>query len=270
MNTIIFTIVVALIIGFVLGILLGLFKKIFAVKVDPKVSQIREVLSGGNCGGCGFAGCDAFAAAVASGSAPANGCVAGGPGVADAISKILGVSALSAEKKSVVLACQGNIQCAAQKGIYNGVQSCRAAQIAINGTKICAYGCIGLGDCVKSCPFGALSMDSQGLPVVNYEKCVGCGKCAKVCPKKLFSLFDVKTKGPVALCSCKSDNKVQIKKDCAKGCFKCGLCAKKCPESCIDVSSGIPEVDYKKCTACGTCVSSCPDKVLVMAQEIFK
>lgn len=118
MNTIIFTIIVALLVGFVLGILLGLFKKIFAVEVDPRVQAVRDVLSGGNCGGCGFAGCDAFAEAVVKGEAPASGCIAGGPSVAEKIAAILGVDAGSAEKSCVsclrrykrVCTFKGNIQ----------------------------------------------------------------------------------------------------------------------------------------------------------------
>lgn len=268
MNTIIFTIAIALLIGFALGVLLGLFKKIFAVETDPKVLAVREVLSGGNCGGCGYAGCDAFAAAVVSGEASAGGCVAGGPGIASLIAKILGVADAQSVRKAAVLTCQGSSECAVQKGIYNGVQTCKAAQLAINGTKACAFGCIGLGDCVSSCPFGALSMGQNGLPSVDYKKCVGCGRCAKACPKHLFLITNVEVKGPVSLCSCRSDDKPQIRKDCTAGCFKCGLCVKKCPEQCINLSSGIPEITYSKCTSCGTCVSSCPDKVLALMQEI--
>ena len=181
MNTIIFTVVIALLIGFVLGTLLGLFKKIFSVEVDPKVSHVREALPGANCGGCGYAGCDSFAVAVVKGEAPANGCVAGGPSVSAALNKILGLTGdeSDAVKKAAVLACQGTNECAGTKGIYNGVQTCKAAQLSVNGTKLCAFGCIGLGDCVSSCPFGALSMGNDGLPNVDYSKCVGCGKCAK-------------------------------------------------------------------------------------------
>lgn len=264
MNTIIYTIIAALIIGFILGLLLGLFKKIFAVKVDPKIQEIRDVLSGGNCGGCGYAGCDSFAAAVVAGEAPVNGCIAGGAGCAEAIARILGVEAGSSEKKVAFLACHGTKECAASKAIYEGVQTCKAAQLTMNGTKKCAFGCIGLGDCVAACPFGALSMNSSGLPEVNREKCVGCGKCAKECPKKLFKIISAETKGSIAVCSSHSDNKPQIRKDCSAGCFKCGLCAKKCPEQCINIASGIPEVDYSKCTSCGECVKACPDKVLII------
>ena len=93
MTLVIYTILVALLVGFLLGVLLGLFKKIFYVKVDPKVQAVRELLSGGNCGGCGYAGCDAFAEAVVKGEAPTNGCVAGGASCAAKVAEIMGGSA---------------------------------------------------------------------------------------------------------------------------------------------------------------------------------
>lgn len=266
MQVIIHTIEVALVLSFVLGLLLGLFKKVFAVKVDPKVEAIQAELSGGNCGGCGYAGCAAFAQAVVKGEAPANGCVAGGASVAKKIAELMGVE-VSAVKKVALLTCQGTKDCALSRGTYNGVQTCAAAVQAVNGTKLCAYGCAGLGDCVSVCSFGALSMTEDGIPHINYEKCVGCGKCARTCPKKLFVIVDAQTKGSFALCANRSDNKPPIKKNCSKGCIKCGICEKKCPEQCIKVTQGIPVVDYSKCTSCGECIKACPDKVLTLIQD---
>ncbi|MDD7126773.1 (Fe-S)-binding protein, partial [Treponema porcinum] len=129
MNTILYTVIVALSIAFILGVLLGLFKKIFHVNVDPKVQSVREVLSGANCGGCGMAGCDAFAGAVVKGSAPSDGCVAGGAACASKIAEILGKAGVEVKPKVAVIACQGTAECAADKGIYNGVKTCKAVQL---------------------------------------------------------------------------------------------------------------------------------------------
>lgn len=267
MNTIFYTIIVAAIIAILLGILLGVFKKIFHVDTDPKVQQVRDALSGANCGGCGLAGCDAFAAAVVKGDAPTNGCVAGGADCASKVAQILGQAGIEVKPKIAFLACAGTKDCAADKAEYIGIKTCKAAQLTMSGTKKCALGCIGFGDCVKVCPFGALYMDDDGLPHVNKSKCVACGKCVSACPKHLFHLIDADTKGPVAACSNKSDNKPQIRKDCTKGCFKCGMCSKKCPKQCIDITSGLPVINYSVCIGCGICANACPDKVLVMLNK---
>ena len=52
--------------GLLLGLFLGLADKKFKVEVDEKELAIRDVLPGNNCGGCGYAGCDALAKAIAS------------------------------------------------------------------------------------------------------------------------------------------------------------------------------------------------------------
>lgn len=270
MQTIIYTIICALVIAFLLGVLLGLFKKIFHVDTDPKVQAVRDVLSGANCGGCGMAGCDAFAGAVVKGEAATDGCVAGGAKCASSIAEILGKAGVEVKPKVAFVACHGTKECAQDKGLYEGIKTCKAANLVMNGTKKCAFGCIGYGDCAAECPFGALSMGENGLPVIDYEKCVACGKCVKACPKKLIRIIDKELKGPLAMCSSHSDNKPQIKKDCANGCFKCGMCSRKCPSQAIDVSSGIPVVDYTKCTSCGECIKACPDKVLILAQDLIK
>lgn len=269
MNTIIFTVITALLMGLILGTLLGLFKKLFAVQTDPKVAEVRESLSGANCGGCGYAGCDAFASAVVKGEAPVNGCVAGGPACAQKLAMIMGITSGESKPRVAVVMCGGSRETAAFKGVYNGVKTCVAAALSVNGLKKCAFGCIGFGDCAEKCPFGAINMGDNGLPIVDYDLCVGCGRCVKVCPKHIITLLDKDTKGAFAICSCHNENRPQIKKDCSVGCIKCGICVKKCQEHCIDLESGIPKVDYAKCTSCGTCVSACPDKVFKLLSDII-
>ena len=55
------------VLGLVLGVALGIIGKVFFVKVDEREIQVRECLPGNNCGGCGYAGCDGLAAAIAKG-----------------------------------------------------------------------------------------------------------------------------------------------------------------------------------------------------------
>lgn len=255
-------------IALLLGVLLGVFQKIFFVPVDEKVSKIRACLSGGNCGGCGFAGCDDFAKAVAEGRTAADGCTAGGPSCAKAIGEILGVS-VDAVKKVTILACRGTKDCAKDKGNYTGIKTCAAAKLSINGTKLCTFGCIGFGDCAASCKFDALTIGENGLPVIDYNKCTGCSKCVTACPNRLLALVPAERKGAVALCSNRSTDKPSLMKKCKGACIKCGKCEKTCTQGAIHLENGIPAVDYTKCTSCGECVSACPTHVLALQENIL-
>ena len=69
MQIIISSVVLLAIIALIIGIFLGVSSEIFKVEVDEKVTKVRECLPGNNCGGCGFAGCDALAEAIAKGNA---------------------------------------------------------------------------------------------------------------------------------------------------------------------------------------------------------
>jgi Na+-translocating ferredoxin:NAD+ oxidoreductase RNF subunit RnfB len=250
----------AALLALVLGSALGFFKEFFKVDEDPLKGQIREALPGANCGGCGFPGCDGYAAAVAEG-AETNRCTAGGNAVAEALAKIMGVSAAALVPMVSVRCCLGGKDLAVPRGIYTGLKTCRGAKLA-GGTKLCTYGCVGFGDCVKVCQFGALSMGSDGLPVVDRTKCTGCKVCVAECPQGILRAIPRDQKVTLALCSNRNPVRAAIRKGCRVGCIKCGLCVKHCPEQCIVIDNGIPVVDYAKCTACGTCGEKCPTKVM--------
>ena len=118
------------------------------------------------------------------------------------------------------------------------------------------------GDCAAACDFGGIVIGDDGLPKIDLENCTGCGACVKACPKKLIALYPVDTKGPIALCQNRSDNKPSILKNCKNGCIKCGKCEKLCEPGAIKLVNGIPVVDYEKCGGCGKCVEGCPTHVL--------
>jgi ferredoxin len=42
------------------------------------------------------------------------------------------------------------------------------------------YFCVGCGDCVKTCPTGAISLVSERA-VIDNELCIDCGICVKTC-----------------------------------------------------------------------------------------
>ena len=65
MTMIIIPAVIVAAVGLIAAIILTIASKLMFVPVDEKVAAVREVLPGANCGGCGFAGCDDYAAAFA-------------------------------------------------------------------------------------------------------------------------------------------------------------------------------------------------------------
>jgi Pyruvate/2-oxoacid:ferredoxin oxidoreductase delta subunit len=54
-------------------------------------------------------------------------------------------------------------------------------------TVVDAEACIGCGDCIERCQFGALSVP-EDVCVVDYSRCVGCGLCATVCTSDALHL----------------------------------------------------------------------------------
>jgi len=264
MKIVLFTLLVSAVVAFLLGLLLGIFKKVFHVEVDETVAKVRGCLPGANCGGCGYPGCDGYAAAVAKGEAAVNCCSAGGSAVAKKIGEVMGVSAEVTPKVAFV-GCRGTKEVALARGNYSGVKTCTAAKQAINGTKLCNWACIGFGDCVNACSFKAIKIAETGLPEVNKDNCTGCGACTRACPQSILKLNNKDLKGIVVQCSNKNPVKAQVLKFCKNGCIKCGKCEKTCESGAIKLENNIPVVDYAKCTACGKCAEGCPTKVLVLA-----
>ena len=174
--------------GMVVGVSLALASKIFYVYVDPKVEAVDDALPGANCGGCGLPGCSSNAVAIVGGKASPASCVAGGPELAEEIAGIMGVKVEAREPDIARPGCTYGVQDADLKYIYNGVFDCRAAALLNGGAKECPIGCLGLGTCVKACPFDALSMGPDNLPVVDAELCTGCGTCERICPKHIITL----------------------------------------------------------------------------------
>ena len=248
--------------GGIFGALLAVASKIFHVDVDPKQEQVRACLAGANCGGCGYPGCDGYAAAVAKGEAPTNKCVAGGEEAAKKIAEIMGVSADAAEKQMAFVPCSGCKDVAEVRFNYEGPQDCRAAMLfGGKSSKLCTYACIGFGNCVKACRFGAMHIEN-GVAKVDRSKCVGCGACAEVCPKSIITMIPEKQLSAVA-CSNK-DKGAQVMKMCKVGCIGCGKCARECPAGAITLSDNLAHIDPAKCTQCGHCVEVCPRKIITM------
>lgn len=229
-----------------------------AVKPNPLEESIRAVLPGANCGGCGYPGCDAYAAAIAKGDAPSDACPVGGPSLAGKIGQILGVEVSGGEKQVAFLLCQGGSEIVAQSADYHGIPTCRAANLVVGGTKACKYGCLGFGDCAVVCPFDAIHMGENDLPVVDREKCTGCGICVRTCPKNVLKLIPISKEVYLA---CNSQEKGNaVRSVCSMGCHACTICVKMCPYGALEMVNNLPVMDLDKCVDCGICYAKCPVK----------
>lgn len=247
--------------GLLFGLGLGFAAKKFAVEVDPLVPVVRDLLPGANCGGCGFAGCDAFAKAVVEGVAPPNGCPVNNKEKAKEIAKALGKETTELIKKTAFVKCNGTCENANEKYEYYGITDCvSASYLQGTGSKSCEYGCLGLGTCVKSCMFDAITV-INGIAVVDEEKCTSCGMCVKSCPKTLIEL--VPAASPTRVICHSKDKGKSVKEKCKVGCIACSLCVKACQYDAIHVNDSLAKIDYEKCVNCGACVAKCPTKAII-------
>ena len=250
-------------VGVLIGLFLGIAGKKLEIPVDEKEVAVRAELPGNNCGGCGYAGCDGLAAAIAAGKAPVGGCPVGGVAVASKIAAIMGVDADAGVRLAAYVKCAGNCDKAKDEYVYTGIEDCRmAAMVPDGGAKMCSYGCLGFGSCVSVCDFDAVHV-INGVAVVDTDLCKACGKCVAACPKNLIELRPVMG---VANVTCSSHDKGKPVMDaCQAGCIGCTLCVKQCENGAIEMDNNIPVIDYNKCTGCGKCAEKCPKKVIHIA-----
>jgi electron transport complex protein RnfB len=247
--------------GIVFGIALAIVASRFVVKIDPKVEQVRETLPGANCGACGFAGCMGYAEAVVGNPDVAvSMCAPGKSAVAGKIAEITGKKAEKVEPRIARVFCQGGTSLSQRKFIYTGVKDCTAAVLAAGGDKSCEFGCLGYGTCMRACPFDAITMSADNLPIINPEKCTSCGKCVAACPKQVIELAQM---SKAVVISCHSRDKgADTKKKCQVGCIACGICVRTCPSDAIRVENNHARIDHAKCIVCGLCVKKCPTNAI--------
>lgn len=252
--------------GLLLGLGLAIASKLLAVKVDPNIEKVRELLPGANCGGCGFPGCDGLAKALCEGNAQVNQCSVLSCDNLNAIAKVLGVEAEAGEKMVARVLCRGDSENCVSQYVYSGVSDCRAAAMLAGGPKSCAFGCVGLLTCGKVCPFGAIYLSDKGIAAVDENICTGCGKCAEACPKDVIKVMPQNRNVYISCRTTERGKAVTI--NCKAGCIACSICAKKCPENAIVMKDNLPVIDYDKCTGCGTCVQVCPKGTIAMNDKI--
>ena len=248
------------VIAIVIGIFLGISSEVFKVKVDERVSKIRECLPGNNCGGCGFAGCDALAEAIAKGDVATNACPVGGAPVAAKISEVMGVDVGDTIKMVAFVYCNGTCINSNKAYEYTGVKDCRlAAGLPNAGEKLCRNACLGYGTCVDACKFDAINI-VDGVAKVDEEKCVACKACINACPMKVIHLVPY---GKKHLVECSNRDKGKLAMDaCKVSCIGCGMCERTCTKGAIKVDKNLAIMDYSICDDCGACSEKCPRKCI--------
>lgn len=252
--------------GLIFGVVLAVTGKLFAVKKDPVKEAIRELLPGANCGGCGFAGCDNYAQAVADGKAEPNRCPVAGEKAAEAIGRIIGRDVELPEKKVALVRCQGDTSTCSLRFDYDGPPSCRAASLAAMGDKGCQYSCLGFGDCAAVCRFDAIIVEEGRIARIDQDKCTGCGMCEKTCPRSVIELVPRKL-AVHRVCS-SVEKGPAVYDNCMSGCISCGKCVRVCHFGAITLKNGLPEINYSRCMGCMQCADSCPTGALKVNEPL--
>ena len=252
--------------GLVFGFGLAIAGKIFEVKTDERVPLVRNALPGANCGGCGYPGCDALAAAIVSGEAAVNACTVGGTEVAIEVGEIMGKAVTGGESLVASVHCKGDCEASPARANYEGFSDCKEALIANGGAKSCRYGCIGLGTCVSACQFNALSMGENGLPVVNIDNCTACSACVNACPQNIIDLIP---HDQLVHVDCRNKDKGKIAKAaCDNACIGCRMCVKVCPTGAITVEDNLARINYDICNRCEACVEKCPTGAITLENRV--
>lgn len=266
MNVILIAVISLGAIALVLAAVLYVASKKFAVYEDPRIAQVSEVLPQANCGGCGYPGCSGFAdACVKAGSLEGKLCPVGGQPVMEKIAEILGLAAEVSEPKVAVVRCNGTCANRPRLNQYDSAKSCAIQAALYGGETGCSFGCLGCGDCVAACQFGAIKMNEEtGIPEVDEAKCTACGACVKACPKNIIEIRPTGKKSRRIYVQCVNKDKGTVaRKACTVACIGCGKCVKVCAFEAITLENNLAYIDYNKCKSCRKCEEACPQGSII-------
>ena len=176
------------------------------------------------------------------------------------VGDILGMAPAATEPMVAVVRCNGTCEARPRTSEYDGTRSCKVMNSLYVGETACAFGCLGCGDCVAACQFGAIRMNHEtGLPEVDDEKCTSCGACVKACPRHIIELRKKGPKNRRIWVDCVNKDKGAIaRKACLNACIGCGKCMKECQFEAITVENNLAYIDWSKCRMCRKCVAACP------------
>ncbi len=256
--TVLIAVGIMLVMAIVFGFLIMVVSKKFAVATDEREETVLGCLAGANCGGCGKAGCGAFARSLVENKASIDDCAVTDKKNKEKIAEVLGIEYTASKAVKFVVACAGGKN-AADRNSYVGENDCVRQNMIVGGRKLCLTACLGGGTCLVKCPQDAIAV-SDDVASIDQSLCIRCGACYRACPKNVIEKIDQSAQVYIA-CSTKCRGK-EVMDACKNGCIGCGLCAKNCPEGAIKIVNNLPEIDYNKCVACFACVERCPRKVI--------
>lgn len=241
-----YSIVSMVALGMFFAFILFIADKKLRVEEDPRIEKIEKALVGLNCGACGYPSCRAAAEAIGKGEANIHSCIVGGENTAREIAKIVGKEFTGkAHKNIAIVQCGINSETRQMSAAYNGVKSCVAANLTMQGGMACKYGCLGFGDCVEVCPVDAMFL-KNGIPVIDTKKCIGCGACVKACPRNIISLYAHISGERIIYVACSnSEPGKQVKAVCKIGCIACGIC-QKLSDNVFEVTNNLSRVNTEK------------------------
>lgn len=256
MQVFIYIFLVALFIGAIFAIVFIANKN---KNTDKNSEIINELLPGLNCKECGRNKCQEFSNDLVKGKTHPTKC----PYLKG--EKYLEVNEILTRERKVLFSnvafvkCKGGCDCK-DKFIYYGEKTCKSLNLQHNGNKYCPHACLGCGDCVKACKYGAISISEKGCAIVDRNKCVGCGECLASCPNNLIEMISNK-KFVDVVCKNSTDDST-VTRNCRVSCNHCEACVVACPTGAIQMIGGLPVIDTEKCIRCGKCVAVCPNHVI--------
>lgn len=263
--TIIYTIATLSVIGSSAAVILFFAAKKFKVVEDPRIDEVEEALPAANCGGCGYAGCRAFAeATVKADKLDDFNCPVGGNETMSKIAEILGLEAVKKDPRIAFIRCNGTCDHRPKTSSFDGASTCAIESSVYKGDTDCQFGCLGHGDCYDACDFDAIEMRPElGIPRIIDENCVACGACVDACPRDLIELRKKFPKYRKVVVSCMNQDKGGVaRKACKVACIGCGKCVKECPFDAITLENNLAFIDSDKCKLCRKCVPVCPTNAI--------